>query len=239
MDRTFDRVARFDEQSREFPIRTLVEDKKPKTILWECNTWLDQGKEGACCGFAAAQELAAEPVAVPVSDKVARDIYFEAQKIDEFAGGAYPGAEPFMEGSSVLAAAKVLKNKGYIGSYYWAFSLADLIVGLQSGPAVLGVNWYEGMCNPANTGFIHVDGKQVGGHSIMCRGVDLERKMFVLRNTWGRLWGQGGDCYLSFYSMERLLSLRGEACFYVDRANSMMYSVSRIDKLLSWIRGIL
>jgi hypothetical protein len=63
---------------------------------------LDQGKEGACVGFAWSHELAAYPVRVEVDDEFARSkIYAEAQKIDEWPGEAY-------HGTSVLAGAKVV-----------------------------------------------------------------------------------------------------------------------------------
>ena len=68
---------------------------------------LDQGQEGACTGFAVAHELIAQPSVVRkgINAKFAREkLYWEAQKIDPFPGGDYPGAEPNMEGSTVLSA---------------------------------------------------------------------------------------------------------------------------------------
>jgi hypothetical protein len=102
--------------------------------------------------------------------------------------------------------------------YRWGFGIDDLIMGVGlTGPAVIGVNWYEGMFDTDESGFIHVRGKARGGHAIMVRGVSLRNETFRLRNSWGRSWGQEGDCLLSFADAERLLNERGEVCFPVSR----------------------
>jgi len=60
MDRTFDRAVRFDERSKEYPIRTLVAAKPLRSFTWR-HLQLDQGTEGACTGFSATMEAAARP----------------------------------------------------------------------------------------------------------------------------------------------------------------------------------
>ena len=56
-----DRIARFDERSREWGIRKL-QPGEPRSYTWDCDTNLNQGNEGACVGFGWAQEAAARPV---------------------------------------------------------------------------------------------------------------------------------------------------------------------------------
>jgi hypothetical protein len=82
-----------------------------------------------------------------IDNKFAKEqLYWEAQKIDRWPGGAYPGAEPHMEGSSVLAAVKVAKRLGYIEEYRWAFGIEDVKKAISEiGPVILGVPWYEGI----------------------------------------------------------------------------------------------
>lgn len=219
-DRRLDRVAKFDRRSRQFPIRELIgADKTPRSYSWRCNIQLDQGNEGACVGFGVSHELAARPVEVPVTNKFAREnIYFEAQKIDEWEGGAYPGASPFYEGTSVLAGIKTAQSLLYFDEYRWAFGLDDLIMGVgHNGPSVLGLNWYKNMFDTDAKGYIHPTGGLAGGHCILCRSVDVKKERFTLRNSWGSGWGINGECYVSFADMKYLLKKQGEAAFFIRR----------------------
>lgn len=207
IERTFDRLVQFDERSRAYGIREVVAGK-PRAYTHNCNFWLDQGREGACVGFAWAHELGAKPVVVAeASNELALSIYREAQKIDEWEGENYSG-------TSVIAGAKAAQAKGYIQGYRWAFGLDDLIlaVGRGGGPAVLGVNWYSGMFDTDSEGYIHVTGSVQGGHAILCRALDVKKRRFLLHNSWGRDWGRGGTAWISYDDMERLLHEQGEAC---------------------------
>ncbi len=215
-----DRIVQFDERSRKYPIRARVTIKKRRSYTWRCRTHLDQGAEGACVGFGIAHELAARPSEVKrLTNKFAREkIYWEAQKIDPWPGGSYPGARPVYEGSSVLAGVKIAQKKGYFDSYYWAFSLNDLALGVgYRGPAVLGISWMEGMADTDEKGFIHATGSIVGGHCILCRAINVKEKYFMLRNSWGKNWGMDGDCKISFPDMKKLLENNGEAVFFRKR----------------------
>lgn len=211
--RIFDRRVQFDERSRSFPIRTLV-PKTPRSYSWRPGPSLDQGSEGACVGFAWAHEMAARPSVIErVTSEFARQrIYYEARKIDAWPGEAY-------EGTSVIAGAKVCKNLGAIREYRWAFGLEDLRLAVgHAGPAVLGVNWYEGMEETDSKGFIHATGQVLGGHCIVCFGVNHKEKFFRLQNSWGPGWGMGGgNCLVSFDDMAKLLAEDGEACIPIGR----------------------
>lgn len=218
------RCVQFDERSRNYPIREILtaNQQKPVTKSWRCRGYFDQGQEGACVGFSMAHELVAEPVPVRLNRRrghaVARRIYHEAQRIDEWPGGAYEGADPFYEGTSVLAGIKVLKKKGHVTEYRWAFGLQDLILAVgHLGPAILGINWYEGMFDVHGCRFVHPFGELAGGHAILCRAVNVKRKLFVLHNSWGRSWGNRGTCLISWDDMDRLLHEDGEALIPLTR----------------------
>jgi len=211
-DIRLDRIVHFDEKSREYPIRTLVATKKPRSYTWKVNSWLDQGSEGACVGFSWSHELAGRPKeVVGVTNLTARAVYQRAQQIDEWDGESY-------EGTSVLAGAKTIQEMAYMKEYRWAFGLDDLIlaVGYQ-GPAVLGVNWYKSMYDIDSKGFIRVEGDLLGGHAIVCNGVSIKGQYFTLHNSWGIDWGINGECKISFDDMRRLLAEQGEACIPVIR----------------------
>jgi hypothetical protein len=170
--------------------------------------------------FGIGHELAARPSEiVGLSNEYLRtSIYWEAQKIDPWSGGEYPGASPRYGGTDVLSGVKVAQALGYFKSYRWTFNLNDLILGVgHHGPAVMGLSWHEGMFSPDPGGYLHVTGPIVGGHCICCRGVDITNKRFLLRNSWGIGWSNGGDCYVTFEAMEQLLSENGEAVFFLNR----------------------
>lgn len=211
-DHRLDRLVEFDEKSREYPIRQLVRPQKPRSNTWACDLYLDQGQEGACVGFSWSHELAADPVACEnITNETALEVYHEAQKLDDFSGEDYSG-------TSVLAGAKAVQAQGKMTEYRWAFGLDDLVLALGNhGPAVLGINWYEGMYEPDEKGFIHVTGNKVGGHAILAQGVNVEERYVQLHNSWGPDWGKNGVCYISFDDLDRLLKEDGEACVPVKR----------------------
>lgn len=215
------RRPHFDERSRAYPVRAVTAMRK-RSYTWAMpgDVVLDQGPEGSCVGHAWAHELLARPSpATGVDHRYAREhIYWEAQKIDPWPGGAYPGASPTYEGTAVLAGAHILKGLGAMAEYRWAFSLDEVISGVgYSGPAVLGLDWHEGMMDVDSSGFIHPSGGALGGHAILCRGVNLKAKRVLLHNSWGAWWGRNGTCFLSFDDLGALLAHGGESCFLVGR----------------------
>jgi hypothetical protein len=211
-----DRRVEFDERSRLYAATDVIYDDTPRSKRWRCDPYLDQGSEGACVGFAWAHELAAYPEPVPiVSNEFARNIYRSAKLIDPWPGEDY-------EGTSVLAGAKTVQNLGYISEYRWAFGLQDLILAVgHLGPAVLGVNWYDGMDGVWECGQLHSTGTSRGGHAILCSGVNVRERYFVLHNSWGREWGSGGNARVSYQLMDRLLRDDGEACIPLVRSSAV------------------
>jgi len=223
-DSRLTRLENFDERSREYPISELVSDKFPRSYTWRCNEWFDQGREGACVGFALGHEAASRPAEFKglTFDYLVENVYHEAQKIDPWPGGVYPGGDPQYEGTSVLAGIKVMKKIGFFKSYRWAFGLEDLVLGVgYNGPAVLGVRWYEGMYKPDENGFIQPSGSIMGGHALLARAVNVKKGYFTLRNSWGRTWGIDGDCYITFEDMGKLLEENGEAAFMINRTSKV------------------
>lgn len=216
-DRRLDRLPEKDPASRRFGITTVLPTAQPlRSYTWSCLDILDQGREGACVGFAFTHELIARPVvwspAAGQGAPYARGVYFGAQRRDPWDGGAWEGASPFYEGTSVLAGAKELHARGLYSAYHWAFSEHELALGVgYRGPAVIGVDWYEGMFRPGVDGYIRPTGDLVGGHAILVRGFNL-RKGYLLHNSWGPRWGLGGTCWVTREDMARLLRQGGECC---------------------------
>src|SRR5688572_15643562 len=185
-NRKLGRLIEVDERSTvEYPIRTLLSPMQlnsPRSYTWSVSISLDQGDTGSCVGHAIAHELAARPVVVSgMTSKFAiESIYWEAQKIDPWPGGEYPGASPdIYAGTSVLSGMKVAKSLGHYSEYRWAVDELDLRVSVgYKGPAVIGVNWYDGMLDTDKDGFIHPDGDIVGGHCVLVNGVSVSGKYY-------------------------------------------------------------
>jgi hypothetical protein len=108
---------------------------------------------------------------------------------------------------------KAAMEQGWYAEYRWAFGEEDLALAVgHLGPAVLGVNWYEGMETPDYRGVIHATGECLGGHAILCKGYDARREMYRLLNSWSRYWGKRGECWITTADLARLLKEDGEAC---------------------------
>lgn len=237
-DRRLDRLPQFHPKSKQFPIRTLVAEKPPKSNSWAINTWLDQGQEGRCAEYSLCHDLLARPAVVErsiVDDiLVHRLVYWPAQEADQWPGGSYPGATPQYEGTSVLAAVQTATKLGLYAEYRWAFSLQDAVVGLgHVGPLLLGINWYPSMGEPDADGWVKVTGEMDGGHAILAQAVkivwlrpggettwanvDVDHSWIVLHNSWGKDWGVNGRCRLTLRDFDRLRKEDGEVCIITRR----------------------
>lgn len=201
--RTLDRHPLFDPKSRDH--RAIDETGPLRSHHWMLTQVLNQGSDGACVGFSLTHNLLAYqyPLGVPPK-RMALRIYRLAKKIDEWPGEKYSG-------TSVLAGCKVLRRKGAITSYKWAFGLDDVLQVLaHHGPLVLGINWHESMYE-APDGVLTVDGAVAGGHAILANGINVEEETVTLHNSWGDAWGNGGEADISWLDLDRLLSDDGEA----------------------------
>lgn len=219
-DIRLDRLKQFDEKSRSFRAIRGLETRRRRGFTWRTVKWLNQGMEGACVGFAFGHDAIARPSPLLyVDDAMAREkIYHRAQVIDPWEGGSYPGATPFYEGTSVLSGAKAAQELGHFENYEWAFSVDEMIMAVgYKGPAVIGVDWYDGMYHTDIDGFIKPVGNIIGGHAILVNSVNVKAGYFGLRNSWGQDWGVNGSCKISFDDMAKLLSQQGEVCIPVKR----------------------
>lgn len=218
-DRRLGRIKQFDERSRSFNVKELVDDKPLRSYTWRIKERLDQLDTPACVGFSWAQELVSRPKEVLGlnSEFAYTKVYRAAQQLDDFPGGNY-------EGTSVLAGAKAIQTLGFMKSYHWAFSFQDALRSIgYMGPGVLGIDWYESMFEADSDGFLKVEGEVAGGHAILVRGINLKDKYVLLANSWGASFGIGGDCKLRFDDFERLLGEDGEYVTPVGRLKPLGY----------------
>lgn len=190
----------------------------PRRKMWSAAGVLDQGATSQCVAYSSTKWLTSGPICNKLPFASITDFYNECQRNDEWPGEGY-------DGTSVRAAFKVLKGKGLVDSYKWAFELEPAVLHvITTGPMVFGTDWYAGMMAVDRWGYIEPEGENVGGHAYCAVGVDRDRKhpltgrqgAFRIVNSWGQNWGQGGRCWLSFFDAAKLIEAQGEACTAVE-----------------------
>lgn len=223
-DRRCDRVRQVDLNSLNWPIGEVLpaKAKKARSYTYKLDLILDQGQQGACVSTGCGHDLAARPGVVSgvTFEWCHREIYHPAQHADEWKG-CYLGSRcpiekgPQYEGTSTLAGFKMMKQLGLIDEYRWALTFEDFVLGVgYHGPAVIGVDWYDGMWDTDENGFIAPTGDIAGGHCVAVIGVkifrnkdgsvDYLRSYFIIHNSWGPDWGTDGRARMLFIDMMKL-----------------------------------
>lgn len=208
------RLHKPDERDKRYLIRDILPKQIPITHkAWYANGWWgNQQDTPMCVGYSLAHWIEDGPVGHIGSAPIVHpdDIYYNAQKLDEWDGEDY-------EGTSVRGGAKYLKSIDFIKEYRWAFNLQDTIDTLLTvGPVVVGTNWYYGMFDPDRDYTVHLVGRVAGGHAYVLDAVNTNKKRFRIKNSWGRDWGHNGFAYIHFDDMERLLNEDGECMIAIE-----------------------
>lgn len=169
---------------------------------------------GSCTGEAAVGACNTAPIHAPRTLRTQTDamsVYELATALDDIPG-QYP---PTDTGSSGLAAAKALLQKGWITSYQHAFSVEEALSALQVTPIIIGVNWYEGFDRPDFHGLVKIAGQVRGGHEIEVLGFhvypNLEDSVMEIENSWGAAWGRYGRFFMQVRTFRRLMAEQGDA----------------------------
>lgn len=212
-----------DERDKKFLIKNILPktlDQKPGIDFkywWPSGWWGDQGTTPHCVAYSWVHWLVEGPTTqlrrrfrkgiIPYDPPT---LYNEAQKVDEWVGENYAG-------TSVRAGAKILRSRGFISSYAWAWDLDTTIQAiLTKGPVVVGTTWLYDMFFPDKNGIIKASGDFMGGHAYLLDGINVNKKMFRIKNSWGKSWGKKGFAYISFDDMEKLILDNGEVCLAVE-----------------------
>lgn len=194
-----------DERNRDYPIRPALRPSIAHAAsVWPLGPVLNQGKDGACVGYAFA-------AATGQADQAER-VYSIAKTLDAVPGEAY-------HGTSVLAGARAAKALNLIESYRWAFGIEDVVDTLRTtGPVVLGLYWRESMRRVSPGEPLRVAGADIGGHCTVAFAYDpacavLDGQPGVcIRNSWGTGWGTNGEAWITTANLAALLDRNGEAC---------------------------
>lgn len=206
--RHFGRVLRRDPRDAKFRVRFKATPRRSR--YWDDSHWFgDQGATPHCVGYAWSHFLSSEPVRGWANPD---GIYELAKYRDEWEGEDY-------DGTSVRAGAKVLQAIGAIDSYRWAVDIKTLTSALlNDGPVVVGTHWLEGMQSPNRAGLIEATGGNLGGHSYLLSGINLNTGKIRLKNSWGKSWGKGGRAFITITDFAKLLAREGEACLAIQKS---------------------
>lgn len=213
------RIIKVDERDKQFLISSLLPQELPGITYkywYPSGWWGDQGYNPHCVAFSWVHWLAAGPITQKnkrkggVAPFDTTYLYNEAQKVDQWVGEDY-------DGTSVRAGAKVLKTAGFIGGYNWAWDVNTTVNALLTlGPVVVGTWWLRNMFYPNEFGIISASGDKLGGHAYLLDGVNVEKKLIRIKNSWGREWGKNGFAYISFDDMDKLIRDSGEVCLATE-----------------------
>jgi len=207
-----------DERSREFaflgnPRKALASVRHQRHVpVWYQNVGACTLNAGLGCLGTGPFYDTTKTLWTDWTEDAAVRLYSRATEIDEFPG-TYP---PEDTGSSGLAAAKVLKEKGLIDSYSHAFSFEDALAALQTRPVITGINWDESFFEPDADGIIHrvPNGPSAGGHEFILDEIDVERQLIGATNSWGTSYGKNGRFYIPFDLYRQLLSEQGDVTIF-------------------------
>lgn len=173
----------------------------------------DQGDIGSCTGNALAGALMTSPLWKPkriYNEVTAQTLYSQATHLDPVDGQSWP---PNDVGSSGVDVCQAAKKDSYLSSYRHCFDFNTTMTLLGHYPVMIGANWYDSMDSPDSSDVLTISpNAQVrGGHEWCMVGLDPVSKLIKAFNSWGTVWGQNGAFYLSFVTLERLLSEQGDA----------------------------
>ena len=204
-------------------------DSLPKFKKWDfpIDEPLDQKQTPHCVGFSMAHFGINMPIHAFYNTEDAHNFYFKCKEVDGF---------PNRDGTTIRAAATVLRNVGLIEAYAFARSMATLEYWLLTrGPVIIGVRWTTEMMFPDENGIITIGGQTLGGHAVLVNE-KTEDGYFGFKNSWGKNWGLNGKGYIKREDLAKLLADRGEALTAVQLEE---YKLERDPWLVRIIKNII
>jgi hypothetical protein len=170
---------------------------------------LNQGSIGSCTANALCGALNSAPdhIGVRALDETDAVALYELETKME--GEPYPPNDP---GGTGLLVCKAAKDQGLLTSSRHAFGINQALRALVLRPVITGVHWYTSFDTPGVDGLVAVadDATVRGGHEVVADGIDAERRLVWLWNSWGPSYGLGGRFCMSFDTWNQLLQEQGD-----------------------------
>jgi C1A family cysteine protease len=91
-----------------------------------------------------------------------------------------------------------------ITEYSLLVTLDEMLTCLADGyPFVLGLSIYSGFTSDEvkKTGVVNMpesNERSMGGHAVLCIGYNKKESRFLMKNSWGPFWGDGGYFTIPF-----------------------------------------
>lgn len=227
----FGRLENPDERDALFPVSAVLPPPNPfvtEKYWWDGGWWGDQGNTTMCVAYSWSHWMEDGPVVQDgIADRVKpllnlKDFYRACQERDPWPGTNYGG-------TSVRTAAKVLKELGIVTEYRWANNSAEIAETiLNLGPMVVGTSWFADMATPSSQGLVRATGAAMGGHAYLLNGVDTNKKLFRIKNSWGKSWGKEGYAFIPFSDFDKLMDKGGEAVIAFENKLTQVPSWSKL-----------
>jgi hypothetical protein len=170
---------------------------------------LNQGALGSCTANALCGALNSGPDfsgKQPLDEADAIKLYDAETRLE---GKPHPPNDP---GGSGLLVCQAAQQERLITSYAHAFGVQQALEALVLRPVITGLNWYTSFDTPDPTGLIEIAPKATirGGHEVLADGIDVEKQLVWLWNSWGKTFGVGGRFCMSFATWEQLLDRKNQ-----------------------------
>ena len=212
-------VPEYDLEDLKFPMAAVLDELPLPKIphrYWTPGPPLNQGKEGACVGFALAKCLYIRPLRTTTmagysGNDLGFNIYYQAKRIDNNPG----------EGTSLHAGMRVLNGEtGWpdsVLSYRWCWDWDTMAAWLRYvGPVIIGIPWWENWdIGPTSHRPIMppAQGQIRGYHAICVYGIDMRTNVVRFINSWDNWFGLNGRAVFTRDVLEpNLFSDIGAGC---------------------------
>lgn len=215
---------------RDYPVSVLLTEAPiaQEKFWWDDGWWGNQGGTSECTAYSWTHWVEDSLLNEELFAKVAGPLwnveafYHKLQLNDGIPGANY-------NGSTIRAGAKVLKELGIIAEYRWAKSIDEMVDCLLTiGPMVVGTAWYSDMFTPNAQHIVTPTGSNAGGHAYLINGVSKVTRMFRIKNSWGKQWGDGGHAYISFDDFAKLLNPGGDACIALNAKMTVVPDINSV-----------
>lgn len=212
------RLPEFDERSRNYQIRELLDEQPSRRALnnryWHPGPTLDQAREGQCVAEGCTDRHNGAPLRrrpMVLDYEMRRGYYHACQHRDPW-HGCYLGPrcpiQPTSQGyggTSTLAGMMEGRDRGWWSGFRWIGAGSgrledDIIDTLRGvGGILFGIPWLAGMYETQPDGLVRVEGPEVGGHLIhgfewiprlrLPRSFKGTKPAVAWHNSWGDSYG--------------------------------------------------